>query len=545
MLYGNQPPTVVKNPSLLAGILLEFDAKQFGANVNNEPALDKDAELKKCAKDFVYCCKVYFKTYDPRLAQPIIPFHLFPRQVEFAKWLDVRVKNQEGGLVEKSRDAGVTWLCAAYAVHKWLFGGPVAIGFGSRKLELVDKGGDLNSILEKCRFLIRNLPSWMKPEGLVEDDMAFCKIINRKTGASITGEGGDNMGRGGRSSVYFRDEAAFVERAHNSDAALSQNTNVLIDVSTPNGTGNSFYKKRFSGRVPVFTFHWLQDNRKNGWVLIDPETKEVIQRGNGHGAPVGARYPWYDKQCASLDPVIVAQEIDINYSASVEGVCIPAEWVKAAIELDLNVEESAPLVGGYDVAEEGANKNVLIARRGPRVVGIAQWSHLNTTQSAYRAADEAEKLNVKILRFDAPGVGAGIKATFESTERQFSFTSEAVNTGGSTTDRVWPDGQASKQKFINLRAEAWWDTRRRFEKTFEYVTHGVDHPHDELISIPNEPQLIAELSQPRYFHTDTGKIKIESKADMRRRGISSPDYADALILAFLPCNSMSIIWAWA
>ena len=55
---------------------------------------------------------------------------------------------------------------------------------------------------------------------------------------------------------------------------------------------------------------------------------------------------------------------------------------------------------------------------------------------------------------------------------------------------------------------------------------------DEMISIPNHPQLIAELSMPLAQRTASGKIKIESKDDMHRRGLKSPNYADALVLAF-------------
>ena len=53
-----------------------------------------------------------------------------------------------------------------------------------------------------------------------------------------------------------------------------------------------------------------------------------------------------------------------------------------------------------------------------------------------------------------------------------------------------------------------------------------------MISVPNHPELIAQLSLPIYMSTEQGKVQIESKDDMRRRGIESPDFADALVLAF-------------
>lgn len=473
----------------------------------------REDELRRCADDVVYFCDAYVKTYDPRKSPAFIPFTLFDRQKELLLWLSDRRAANESGLVEKSRDSGLTWLCCVYAVHQWIFRDAVSIGFGSRKLELVDKVADPDSILEKCRIILRNLPEWLLPSSFdVTKHAGFCKILNPATGATITGEGGDNIGRGGRKTIFFLDEAAFIEHPHLVDAALSQTTNCCIHVSTPNGSGNAFYRRRFSGKLPVFTFHWRDDPRKGE--------------------------AWYAKQKEELDPVTVAQEIDIDYTASIEGIVIPASWVKAAINLKLPA--SGRKIGGYDVADEGANKNVLIARQGPVVYGVKHWRQMNTTQSAHRSADESEKLGVEILNYDVVGVGAGIKGAYSAMERQIGFKLVPINTGDSPTDTRWPDNESSKDKFINLRAEGWWTLRRRFEKTYEYVTQEIKHPVDELISVPNEPELIAQLSQPLWFRTETGKIKIEAKDQMRKRGVHSPDYADALVMAFIPAPSMEI-----
>jgi hypothetical protein len=97
-------------------------------------------------------------TTDPRKKISVFPFLLWPEQREFIDWVKVRFDAKEDGLVEKTRDAGVTWLCVAFAVHMWLFQGNAKIGFGSRKETLVDRIGDPDSIFEKIRFFIRGLP---------------------------------------------------------------------------------------------------------------------------------------------------------------------------------------------------------------------------------------------------------------------------------------------------------------------------------------------------------------------------------------------------
>lgn len=467
----------------------------------------EDSEKLHCKTDVVYWCNTYVKTHDPRRKPAFLPFVLFPRQVEFLQWLDERQRLEEDGLVEKSRDSGLTWMCAAYAVHKWLFEEAIAIGFGSRKEAYVDRIGDPASILGKCRIIIRNLPAWMQPSNLTpKQHLGYCKLINPQTEATITGEAGDNIGRGDRKSIYFVDEAAFIEHPDLIDAALSQTTNCRIDVSTPNGSGNSFYRKRHSGTVPVFRFHWTDDPRKG------PE--------------------WYARQLAKHDPVTVAQEIDIDYTASVEGITIPAKWVAAAINLQLPA--NGPKIGGYDVADDGPNKNVMIGRQGPVAFKVEAWGQLNTTQSAHKSVDVGRKMGLVTLHYDCIGVGAGVKGAYDSMESRPSFRPVAVNVGDGPTSAVWPDGKHSQEKFVNLRAEGWWLLRTRFEKTFEHVSGEATHPLDELISIPNEPELIAQLSQPKWFRTETGKIQIESKKDMQKRGIKSPDHADALMMAFLP-----------
>lgn len=501
--------------------------------MGSECETDRKSELARCATDLPYWLNTYGKTYDPRLSEPLIPFKLFPRQVEFLTWLREREAAQEDGLAEKSRDVGFTWLCCAYALHGWLFRPGFAAGFGSRKLALVDLIGDPDTIFEKVRILYRNLPGWMLPAGFRETDHDnHCRIINPANGATITGEGGDEIGRGGRKTIYFVDEAAFLEHAGKIEASLSQTTRCRIWVSTPNGPGNPFARKRFGGKLPVFSFHWHADPRKNLWEHRDGST------GAGAGAPAEAVYPWYEAEKARIDdPVIVAQEIDIDYSASIEGICIPAKWVRAAVELELPA--SGPVTGGLDIAEEGRNKNVLIAGRGPVIPagGVVSWSQLNTTQTAHKAADEAERLGVVSLNYDCDGVGAGVKGAWQSTERKLAFTVNPIRGGGTPSETRWPDGKSSRERFLNLRAECWMLLRRRFERTYEFVTEGTPHAPEDLISIPNHPDLIAQLSLPLLQSTETGKIKLESKADMRKRGVASPDFADALAYREAPVTS--------
>ncbi len=467
-------------------------------------------EQALCAEDILHWVRQWCWTFDPREPSAALPFDPFAKQEEFLGWLAAREAAREDGLLEKSRDMGATWLCCLYAVHGWLYRPGYTVGFGSRKLELVDRLGDPKCIFEKIRFLLEHLPPWMLPAGYRRGEHAlFCRVLNPANGATITGEGGDDIGRGGRTSIYFVDESAYLERPLLVERSLSQTTNCRIDVSTPNGPGNPFASKRFSGAVPVFTLHWKDDPRKG--------------------------QDWYDYQKRVkyvADPVGLAQEVDIDYTASIEGITIPAAWVRAAVGLELAA--TGPVTAGLDIAEYGRDSCAFVDRQGPVVHPPVTWGQCNTTQTAHRAREEAQKRGVSVLNYDVGGVGAGVRGTWESSDTPLPFEAQALNAGESPTNTVWPDGRTSRDLFANLKAELWWLLRLRFEKTFERVEQGIAHPDSECISLPSDPELIAQLSLPLFARTASGKIEIESKKKLRARGVKSPDRAEALCHAFYP-----------
>jgi len=487
------------------------------------------ADAWECAEeDVAYFVDNFCWTYDPRQVAPYIPFVLFERQKEYLYWLAERYEKREDGIAEKCRDVGFTWLNCAFLVHGLLFREGFKGTVGSRKVDLVDKLGDPDSIFEKMRFILEFLPEW--------EDLAFPKIetnhlklLNRDLGATITGEGGDNMGRGGRSAIYLIDEAAHVERQKKVDAAVSANSDCKIKVSTPNGMGNAFYEQRSSGIFPVFTFNWYDDPRKD--------------------------QAWYEKMERELDPVIFAQEVNIDYSASTPGIVIPAKYVMAGIGFKDDVPEGInPMLGGVriaglDVADEGSNKNALVIRQGAKVVYVESWASDNTTQTALRAIDICKKWEVHHINFDAIGVGAGVGAVFKENypdnkieaelrgrfEAQWSGNSngtwKAVNIGASPTKSYWAsERRTSVDKFANLKAELWWRVRERLRKSYDVVHGDYTFPLDECLSLPKHDDLKRQLSLCVYKFNGKGQLQIESKADMIKRGVISPDIADALIL---------------
>lgn len=471
-------------------------------------------------------------TVDPRNIErglpASIPFILFPRQREWIEWTMARWKNQERGLTEKSRDMGLSWLSVGLASTLCLFNEGMMIGFGSRKEEYVDRIGAPKSLFWKARKFIENVPPEFRPGWDRKTSAPHMRINFPGTGSSISGEAGDGIGRGDRSSLYFVDEAAFLERPHLVEASLSQTTNCRIDISTPHGMGNPFAEKRHSGKTPVFTFHWREDPRKDD--------------------------AWYAKQCEDLDPVTVAQEIDLNYQASVEGILIPSEWAQAAVgaHRKLGFKATGKRSGSLDVADEGRDLNAFLVTHGIVIEDVDSWSGkgsdiYGTVERAFMLCDMN---NLEGFKYDGDGLGAGVRgdARIINAERKKEKKAEkkVIQFRGSAAvhepEKEDIKGRTNQDMFQNLKAQGWWSLRMRFQKTYRAVVDGMEYPEHDLISISEDidpkkrTMLLNELSQPTYSFNASGKMQIDKAPD----GTRSPNLADTVMIQFAPGSAGAV-----
>lgn len=476
-------------------------------------------------------------TVDPRNVErglpARIPFLLFPKQEEWIEWFVEHWRASKPGITEKTRDMGMSWLTVGMASSLCLFNRGVFAGFGSRKEEYVDKIGSPKSLFDKARNFIGLLPVEFRGGWSAKQHAPHMRILFPETESAMTGEAGDGIGRGDRTSFYIVDESAFLERPYLVDASLSATTNCRQDISTPNGMANSFAERRHSGKIDVFTFHWRDDPRKD--------------------------QAWYDKQVEELDAVTVAQEIDINYSASVEGVLIPSAWVQAAIDahIALGIEPTGVRMGALDVADEGKDTNAFTSRHGFLLEDIDEWSGkgddiFGTVQKAFNICDQQL---LDHFRFDSDGLGAGARGDArvinENREAEDIPTIVAVPFRGSGA--VFdPEGEAirgdngrparlNKDFFANAKAQGWWSLRTRFQKTYRAVTEGMEFDPDEIISISGtmkkKDKLVIELSQPTYTVNGVGKIVVDKKPD----GTKSPNLADSAMIAYAPMEMPMLI----
>ena len=488
-------------------------------------------------------------TYDPRNAgteKPVfMPMRLFRRQWDLIDFFEACRKGEAHGLIEKCRDMGATFCAAGYSVWMWRFLEGSATGWGSRKEELVDRLGDPKSVFEKIRTIVFRLPRVFLPEGFsAREHSSYMRLVNPDNGATITGEAGDNIGRGGRTLMYFKDESAHYERPELIEAALSDNTRVQIDISSVNGPGNVFHRRRESG----VDWHAGQEMSKvsaNVFVMDWRDHPDKTQA-------------WYDlrKAKATADGLlhVHAQEIDRNYFAALAGTVIPMEWIRAAVdahktlgwELDENDEPAGMFGAALDVADNDGmgDRNALATRKGPLLRSADEWGDRDTAVTARRALGLVEGLGELALQYDCIGVGSGVKAEVNRLGDE-GLMPEGVRLvpwdagqGPQNPDETViendDESPLNKDFFTNLKAQGWWELARRFERTWRAVTQGVKYDPDLLISLPstlpNLRQIEKELAQP----TASKGARLKMVIDKTPKGTRSPNIGDAIMMAFWP-----------
>jgi hypothetical protein len=175
-------------------------------------------------------------------------------------------------------------------------------------------------------------------------------------------------------------------------------------------------------------------------------------------------------------------------------------------EIDLQQQPQQSTVWGADIARYGADKTCLCKRQGDTILLFKQRHGMSIMDSATWIALECKKDTVCI---DEIGVGAG---TYDKLDAD-GFNVVGVNVARAPRDT---------ERFANKRAELFWELREKFEKS-EIDLSQLDRKTCD--------QLQHQITSIRYKFA-RGKLLVESKEDMKKRGLPSPDMADALVLSY-------------
>src|SRR3990167_2650885 len=442
------------------------------------------AHVKRlCEKDILFWVNTFVFTYNPRRTPSAIPFVTYKYEDKLILEIVDRIKNQKDILVDKSRDMGVTWCILLVFTWYWQFGGEGAdFLVGSRKEQYIDVMGNMDTLLEKVRFILRNQPEWLLPNGFSWTNHSnYMKIINPRTKNSIVGEAtNNNFSRGGRRRSIFFDEFAFWECDAAAWRASAVSTNCRIVVSTPCGFNNQFAKLRWSGMIDVKTLHWR----------LHPEKDQA----------------WYENECKrrNNDAVEIAQELDINYEGSEEGVLFEfAELKKATRNEPLLSPER--IVVSLDPAGEGEDEAVFYVMNNGQVI---ERKFIATSTDPQLATESFMLINKhKAQVFISDSIGNSVA----------DLVSQLLgkNEKGVKVIKFKSSEKATDPGYFNRRDQVYCDAAKQMKSG--------------NVQVDEDYTLQKQLNATKY-KKDNGRMYVMAKEEIKAVVGSSPDRADSWVL---------------
>ena len=199
-----------------------------------------------------------------------------------------------------------------------------------------------------------------------------------------------------------------------------------------------------------------------------------------------------------------------EFPRSDDDTMIPMELIDGARQRDVTHNKYAPVVWGLDVARFGSDSSALCKRQANAVIEkIRVWKNLDLMQltgavvAEYEALEESDRPSEILV--DSIGLGAGVVDRL----MELGLPARGINVSESPSFGT---------QYRNLRAELWAKAKAWLERRDCFL--------------PADERLISELATVRYKFASNGKLQIESKDDIRRRGLPSPDVADAFVLTF-------------
>jgi hypothetical protein len=228
------------------------------------------------------------------------------------------------------------------------------------------------------------------------------------------------------------------------------------------------------------------------------------------------------------DSPIYRNKVKGEFAEQDSSSVIPLAWVELANDRyrelakagDLALERLPPLTAvGADIGDGGGDPTVIAPRHGDIITKLEDWGskpneQMATSRKIGAYINLAEAVDTAQAVVDGIGVGSGVVSALE--DAGYMVATFIASAGTDAKDASGHFG------FLNLRAFAWWNMREL-----------LNPENGRSIALPPDPTLIGELTTPRWMEVAGGKIKIESKEDIKKRNEGrSTDYADAVIMAF-------------
>jgi phage terminase large subunit len=295
---------------------------------------------------------------------------------------------------------------------------------------------------------------------------------------------------------------------------------------------------------------WVSFNPKNilddtyQRFIVEPQKNSIVLKVNW------SENPWFPdvlkhemEECKERDFDLYRHIWEGEPVADSAMAIIKPAWIEAAVDAHITLGFSA--VGrrfvGFDIADDGEDSNATVLRHGSVALDVKDWRGQDVIWSADHVYDYALRNNIDTVIFDSIGMGAGVKAQFNRKDQRVRTIGFNAGAAVENPDSQYVPGKTNKDMFANLKAQQWMQVANRFYNTWRAIKHGDKFPEDQLISLSKGMKdlqyLKAELSRPQIDYDNNGRVKVESKKDMKKRGIPSPNKADAFIMAFANVNA--------
>jgi len=212
---------------------------------------------------------------------------------------------------------------------------------------------------------------------------------------------------------------------------------------------------------------------------------------------------WIDDY--GIDSDFVKVRVLGQFPSAGELQLIPSADVRECINLEVVVQPHDPMIMGVDVARFGGDQSVIYLRQGrdAESQGVHKFRGMDTMQLAAKVVEIARDKSPDTVLIDGGGVGGGVVDRC----RQLGLDVVEINFGS----------KATQPGYANMRAQMWGNLRDAIK---------------EGIRLPDDPDLVSDLTGLQYGYTLRNELKLERKEDAKKRGLPSPDIADALALTY-------------
>lgn len=368
-------------------------------------------------------------------------------------------------------------------------------------------------------------------------ELLFSKL---DSGYAVGTAGQKAVGRSKTIHLLHGSEAAFWPNAKDHFAGVVQavpdlpGTEIILE-STANGVGGEFHEKwqlAEEGRgdyIAIFVpWFWSDEYRRpvpDDFRISYEKTDDQQYSEAEYKAAYGltdSQMVWRRAKIAELGEILFMQEYPATAQEAFQ-VTGHDSFIKAAPLLKARkaeLEGIGPLVCGGDPARFGDDTFSVAWRQGRKVIKTEAKEKLDTVAGANWIKGIIDRDNPKKFFIDVGGQGAGVYDVLVSYGEPYSEVCVPVNFGSAPQDDVLilPDG-SERPGPKNRRAEMWYRTREWLDQP-----GGADIPDDNLLQ--------RDACGPSYKYDTAQRLVLESKEQMRQRGVNSPDRWDAIALTF-------------